>query len=54
MLVFMAVASTYVTTPVLRRLVRSSELERDYMDSEFARRVEFPRTREVLSAASSG
>jgi Kef-type K+ transport system membrane component KefB len=53
MLVFMAVASTYVTTPVLRRLVRSSELERDYMDSEFARRVEFPRTREVLSAASS-
>jgi Kef-type K+ transport system membrane component KefB len=53
MLVFMAVASTYVTTPVLRRLVRSSELEREYMDSEFARRVEFPRTREVLSPASS-
>jgi Kef-type K+ transport system membrane component KefB len=53
MLVFMAVASTYVTTPVLRRLVRSSELERDYMDSEFARRIEFPRTGEVLSPASS-
>ena len=53
MLVFMAVASTYVTTPVLRRLVRSSELEREYMDSEFARRVEFPRTGEVLSPASS-
>jgi hypothetical protein len=29
MLVFMAVVTTYVTTPVLRRLVRSSELERD-------------------------
>jgi Kef-type K+ transport system membrane component KefB len=54
MLVFMAVASTYVTTPVLRRLVRSSELERDYMDSEFARRIEFPRTGEVLSPTSSG
>jgi Kef-type K+ transport system membrane component KefB len=52
MLVFMAVASTYVTTPVLRRLVRSSELERDYMDSEFARRVEFPRSGEALSPAT--
>ena len=52
MLVFMAVASTYVTTPVLRRLVRSSEVERDYLDSEFARRVEFSKTREVLNPAS--
>jgi Kef-type K+ transport system membrane component KefB len=40
MLVFMAVVTTYVTTPVLRRLVRSSELERDYLKSEFAGRVE--------------
>jgi Kef-type K+ transport system membrane component KefB len=54
MLVFMAVASTYVTTPILRRLVRSSEVEQEYMDSEFARRVEFPKSGEVLSPASSG
>jgi len=40
MLVFMAVVTTYVTTPVLRRLVRSSELARDYLKSEFAGRVE--------------
>ena len=40
MLVFMAVATTYLTTPALRRLVRSSELERDYLKSEFAGRVE--------------
>jgi Kef-type K+ transport system membrane component KefB len=53
MLVFMAVASTYITTPILRRLVRSSEVEQDYMDSEFARRVEFPKSGEVLSPASS-
>jgi Kef-type K+ transport system membrane component KefB len=53
MLVFMAVASTYITTPILRRLVRSSEVEQDYMDSEFARRVEFPKAGEVLSPASS-
>ncbi len=53
MLVFMAVASTYVTTPVLRRLVRSSEVEQDYMDSEFARRVEFPKPGAVLSPARS-
>jgi Kef-type K+ transport system membrane component KefB len=53
MLVFMAVASTYVTTPVLRRLVRSSELEQDYMHSEFAKRVEFPKSGEVLSPATS-
>ena len=51
MLVLMAVASTYVTTPILRRLVRSSELERDYLNSEFARRVEFPKP--VLSPARS-
>jgi Kef-type K+ transport system membrane component KefB len=53
MLVFMAVASTYVTTPVLRRLVRSSELEQDYMHSEFAKRIEFPKPGEVLSPATS-
>jgi Kef-type K+ transport system membrane component KefB len=53
MLVFMAVASTYVTTPVLRRLVHSSELEQDYMHSEFAKRVEFPKPGEVLSPATS-
>jgi Kef-type K+ transport system membrane component KefB len=52
MLVFMAVASTYVTTPVLRRLVRSSELEKDYMNSEFARRVEFSKSAEILNPAS--
>lgn len=52
MLVFMAVASTYVTTPVLRRLVRSSELEKDYMNSEFARRVEFSTSGEILNPAS--
>jgi Kef-type K+ transport system membrane component KefB len=40
MLVFMAVVTTYVTTPALRRLVRSSELERDYLKSEFAGRIE--------------
>jgi Kef-type K+ transport system membrane component KefB len=40
MLVFMAVVTTYVTTPALRRLVRSSELSRDYLKSEFAGRVE--------------
>jgi Kef-type K+ transport system membrane component KefB len=53
MLVFMAVVSTYVTTPVLRRLVHSSELEHDYMNSEFAKRLEFSRSGEVLSPASS-
>lgn len=53
MLVFMAVASTYITTPALRRLVRSSELERDYMKSEFARRVEFSKSGELLNPASS-
>ena len=53
MLVFMAVTSTYVTTPVLRRLVRSSEIERDYMKSEFAKRVEFAEPAEALSSATS-
>jgi Kef-type K+ transport system membrane component KefB len=40
MLVFMAVFTTYLTTPVLRRLVRSSELEPHYIQSEFAAHVE--------------
>src|SRR5262250_3018821 len=40
MLVFMAVVTTYVTTPALRRLVRSSELATDYLKSDFARNVE--------------
>jgi hypothetical protein len=39
MLVFMAVCTTYMTTPILRRLVRSSELEADYLDSDFAVRL---------------
>jgi K+:H+ antiporter len=40
MLVFMAVVTTYMTTPLLRRLVRSSELESHYVRSEFAAYVE--------------
>lgn len=40
MLVFMAVVTTYVTTPIVRRLVRSSELEPYYRASEFAARTE--------------
>src|SRR5215470_11239301 len=40
MLVCMAVVTTFATTPVLRRLARSSELARDYLKSDFARRVE--------------
>ncbi len=36
MLVFMAVVTTYVTTPLLRRLISSSELELHYRSSEFA------------------
>src|SRR5262245_3069746 len=40
MLVFMAVVTTYITTPVLRRLARSSEVARDYLRSEFAGSVE--------------
>jgi Kef-type K+ transport system membrane component KefB len=42
MLVFMAVVTTYITAPVLRRLIRSSELEPHYLRSEFAARVETP------------
>ena len=52
MLVFMAVASTYVTTPILRRLMRSSELEQHYMNSEFAKRVEFSGAAEALNHAT--
>jgi Kef-type K+ transport system membrane component KefB len=40
MLVFMAVFTTYMTTPLLRRLVRSSELESHYIRSDFAAHVE--------------
>jgi len=40
MLVLMAVVTTYITTPVLRRLLRSSELEHEYLRSEFAARTE--------------
>jgi Kef-type K+ transport system membrane component KefB len=39
MLVLMAVVSTYVTAPALRRLIRSSEVEQDYLSSEFAERA---------------
>ena len=39
-LVFMAVATTYVTAPLLRRLLRSSELAPVYLQSAFAQRVE--------------
>ena len=39
MLVVMAVASTYITAPVLRRLIRSSEVEQEYLNSEFAERT---------------
>ena len=35
MLVMMAVATTYVTAPVLRRLIKSSELEADFAKSGF-------------------
>src|SRR5260370_26555584 len=40
MLVLMAVVTTYMTTPVLRRLARSSEMESDYLRSEFATRMQ--------------
>jgi Kef-type K+ transport system membrane component KefB len=39
MLVVMAVASTYITAPILRRLIRSSEVEQEYLNSEFAERT---------------
>ena len=35
-LVFMAVVTTYTTTPILRRLIRGSEVEAEYLKSEFA------------------
>ena len=37
MLVFMAVVTTYMTTPLLRRLIPSSELEPDYRASELSK-----------------
>jgi len=40
MLVFMAVATTYMTTPVLRRLIPGSEVWEDYKESAFAARHE--------------
>lgn len=40
MLVFMAVVTTYMTTPVLRRLMRGSEVWKDYRESAFAARLE--------------
>jgi Kef-type K+ transport system membrane component KefB len=36
-LVFMAVVTTYITAPLLRRLIPNSEVEADYRKSEFAR-----------------
>jgi Kef-type K+ transport system membrane component KefB len=39
MLVVMAVVSTYITAPALRWLIRSSEVEKDYLSSEFAERA---------------
>jgi Kef-type K+ transport system membrane component KefB len=36
MLVFMAVVTTYMTTPLLTRLLRHSEAEADYLRSKFA------------------
>ena len=55
MLVFMAVATTYVTAPILCRLVRSSELEPYYRTSEFASRKEaVTRPVRVSSAMPSG
>jgi Kef-type K+ transport system membrane component KefB len=39
MLVVMAVVSTYITAPALRRIIRSSEVEQDYLSSEFAERA---------------
>jgi Kef-type K+ transport system membrane component KefB len=38
MLVFMALVTTYMTTPILRRLIPSTELEKDYARSPFAMR----------------
>ena len=36
MLVFMAVFTTYMTAPALRRMIPKSEIERAYLDSKFA------------------
>ena len=35
MLVFMAVSTTYITTPILSRLIRKSEAEAAYLRSHF-------------------
>jgi Kef-type K+ transport system membrane component KefB len=40
MLVLMAVLTTYMTTPILRRLMRGSEIWESYRRSDFAARVE--------------
>jgi len=40
MLVFMAVFTTYMTTPILRRLIRGSEVWDAYKLSAFAARFE--------------
>jgi Kef-type K+ transport system membrane component KefB len=40
MLVFMAVVTTYMTTPILRRLVRGTEVWESYRTSQFAVRFE--------------
>jgi Kef-type K+ transport system membrane component KefB len=40
MLVFMAVFTTYMTTPILRRLIRGSEIWESYRVSAFAARFE--------------
>lgn len=47
MLVLMAVATTFLTTPVLRRLTRSSELEAEYLSSEFANRLKVAGAKEA-------
>ena len=39
MLVFMAVVTTYMTSPLLSRLIRHSEIEGDYLKSDFARQT---------------
>ena len=39
MLVVMAVISTYITAPALRWLIRSSEIEGEYLSSDFAERA---------------
>lgn len=46
MLVLMAVVTTYLTTPVLRRLAHSSELESEYLRSEFAAGINLVTARE--------